>query len=303
MSIPYNKNKPERLCIIDPNRSDNDISGGTQEIVLILKTFSQAFSTLQDRLGQLARGRRFENGLLGGVLAGDYQPYQQQREQLMRIYESKYGRTEGISELTLPRPPPPPPRDEPPPPPPPSRRSPQHSKAIQPKPKSFQAQHPADSDVTLDNLARKYEAKHPHLNIHQLYSIMLQDLRPDVNNIPQAMFDFEAARFGGYADDAEMLRDLWARAKTKGRLGLSGQRRPQGQKTMNDVKAEMDGASKGQIRAATLRELRPDIARIPDSLNAEKAAKIGGYKNSDDMHHDFQRISNEREQLQTHRRK
>ncbi|KAI9837870.1 MAG: hypothetical protein M1837_002690 [Sclerophora amabilis] len=92
-NMPYNKNNKQRLSIIDPNRPDNDISGGTSNIDTIMRCFSEAYETLQSRLGDLNFAeleRRKGASILGTILAGDYAQFETQRNRLRELYEQSF---------------------------------------------------------------------------------------------------------------------------------------------------------------------------------------------------------------------
>lgn len=82
-----------RLTIEDPNNPDNDISGGTKNIDLILAAFSRAFDTLQEKMFELHRAvfsERRGQSILGTILAGNYSSYDLQREHLRRVHEGRW---------------------------------------------------------------------------------------------------------------------------------------------------------------------------------------------------------------------
>jgi non-canonical poly(A) RNA polymerase PAPD5/7 len=92
--MPYKANNADRLCIIDPNNSANDISGGSGNTAAILQCFSQTYSDLQTRMGELQyvspAGRRNQS-ILKCILGGNYTSFKLQREHLAHVYEKLYG--------------------------------------------------------------------------------------------------------------------------------------------------------------------------------------------------------------------
>lgn len=96
----------DRLMIEDPNNPDNDISGGTKEIALVFRTFSQAFTTLSRRMVQLADSPDSGASILGSIIAANYEEYMIQRYQLREVFESS-------SRFAIYRNPPPPPSSPP----------------------------------------------------------------------------------------------------------------------------------------------------------------------------------------------
>ncbi|KAK5200807.1 hypothetical protein LTR16_004834 [Cryomyces antarcticus] len=84
--------KQERLSIIDPNNYNNDISSGTRKIGLILKSFAEAFTALQQRMAELQNGSpsvRKGASILGAVFGGDYSSFDEQRARLREIHDQR----------------------------------------------------------------------------------------------------------------------------------------------------------------------------------------------------------------------
>lgn len=117
----FNRDKKGRLTIVDPNRPDNNISGGSSEIERVFRCFSRAHQVLQNRMADYSSfdpssGRAFS--FLEDIIGGDFEAYRVQREVLSRLHAGQAGPAPAVV------PPPPPPISQeplpPPPPPPPS---------------------------------------------------------------------------------------------------------------------------------------------------------------------------------------
>lgn len=80
-----NPNKPWGLCIADPNRPDNDISGGSSLVREIFKEFANAFTVLNDRMEEIQRGENIRGSILALLFAGDYSSYERQRARLEHL--------------------------------------------------------------------------------------------------------------------------------------------------------------------------------------------------------------------------
>ena len=110
ITTPHPRQNPDRLTIIDPNNSMNDISGGSRSIDLVMDVFRRARAQLDRRLEEVGRGQRAGQSILGCLLAGNYSIFEHQRQVLWRTHEQE----------SLPPPPmsffapPPPPPDRPP---------------------------------------------------------------------------------------------------------------------------------------------------------------------------------------------
>lgn len=82
--------KPDRLKLIDPNKPDNDISGGSAKVALVFDTFREAYAKLQRRMADLEKlsvDRRRNESILSAVLGGNYRSFKYQREHLKRMYD------------------------------------------------------------------------------------------------------------------------------------------------------------------------------------------------------------------------
>jgi len=84
MNIRY---QDDRLTIIDPNRSDNDISGGSRLIEEVFDCFKGAHALIQKRLDQLRKGESSSGSILECILGGDYSAYANTRARLQRVYQ------------------------------------------------------------------------------------------------------------------------------------------------------------------------------------------------------------------------
>lgn len=83
---PSRKQNAQHLTIIDPNNSDNDISGGTRNIRLVLQCFSNAYADLQRRLAEVDKGHDVKGSILGSVLRGNYSSFIVQRRKLSKLF-------------------------------------------------------------------------------------------------------------------------------------------------------------------------------------------------------------------------
>jgi non-canonical poly(A) RNA polymerase PAPD5/7 len=123
----YSHDRKPRLSIEDPNKPDNDISVGTKEIDLILRSFSKAYDALKSRMKSLATSQNPDVCFLDTIISACYDEYAEQRAQLRSLFERET-RFEPYLRLLTPPPPPPdspseseydPEEDAPAPPPPP----------------------------------------------------------------------------------------------------------------------------------------------------------------------------------------
>ena len=80
----YKAYKSDRLAIMDPNRPDNDISGGSRNVVLIFKRFAQAHQEILDAMSDPER-----ISLLDWMLGGKYDSFAWQRNRLKVLYKAK----------------------------------------------------------------------------------------------------------------------------------------------------------------------------------------------------------------------
>lgn len=80
--------RPERLVILDPNRPDNNITGGSSEYRRISGLFSRMYDSITSRLDEFAGHNHQEErfSFLSEVIGGDFSAYQSQRAALSNIY-------------------------------------------------------------------------------------------------------------------------------------------------------------------------------------------------------------------------
>lgn len=77
--------KADRLSIQDPNRLNNNISGGSSKASEVFKAFAAAHDTLTDRMRALKGGVDIGHSLLETVLGGNYETYVRQRHLLKSL--------------------------------------------------------------------------------------------------------------------------------------------------------------------------------------------------------------------------
>lgn len=74
---------------MDPNRPDNDISGGSRNVLLIFKRFAQAHQEILDAMSDSKRV-----SLLDWMLGGRYDSFDWQRNRLRELYRATRGEPE-----------------------------------------------------------------------------------------------------------------------------------------------------------------------------------------------------------------
>ncbi|KAI9375440.1 hypothetical protein BJX61DRAFT_494261 [Aspergillus egyptiacus] len=206
----YKENNNARLSIEDPNNPDNDISGGTREIALIFKSFSEAYRLLKQRMISTAMSERINESILGTIIAANFDEYTEIRWQLRELFETDPRFAQYRQPSTPPPPPYSPPPPELPPPLPPAQSTTIHALPAKPPKKARESKGKSESKDKLTKNQRKQQASRER-------SARLKRLRPDIGKIPVAISNEEALRLGGYKSQSEMDKDLIMREK-----GLSG---------------------------------------------------------------------------------
>lgn len=79
----------QRLTILDPNLSDNDISGGTGKIKDIQKYFREAHSDLRSLVGFGGDAKLQRNSFLGCMVGGNYTSFIKLRQKLRQIHGTR----------------------------------------------------------------------------------------------------------------------------------------------------------------------------------------------------------------------
>ncbi|KAL5118066.1 hypothetical protein ACEQ8H_004053 [Pleosporales sp. CAS-2024a] len=73
------------LSIQDPNKPDNNISGGSRRVPEAFNVFAAAYDTLADRLRALELGQDIGPSILECIIGGNYESYLNQRQRLRRL--------------------------------------------------------------------------------------------------------------------------------------------------------------------------------------------------------------------------
>lgn len=79
-----------RLSIIDPNNSSNDISGGSSNTAAIMARFHDAYNSLRDSMRDVAKDPS-KGGILDVIMKGDYSSFRMQRDFLRHVHEQHLG--------------------------------------------------------------------------------------------------------------------------------------------------------------------------------------------------------------------
>lgn len=85
----YQQNKADRLAIIDPNKDDNDISGGSKNVMQIFQRFARAHLEILNAMKSPNRP-----SLLDWSLGGNYESFTRQRDHLRSLYRQRWGTPE-----------------------------------------------------------------------------------------------------------------------------------------------------------------------------------------------------------------
>jgi len=75
----------DRLSIVDPNRQDNDIAGGSKRFPEVVAAFRDAFHTLQSQMQKAVTEPKRVHSLLSVLLAGNYSHIEKQRAYLQKL--------------------------------------------------------------------------------------------------------------------------------------------------------------------------------------------------------------------------
>lgn len=183
-------NNSPRLSIEDPNNADNDVSGGTREIALIFRAFSEAYQRLKERMISTATAGQTQASILEAIIAANYEEYTEQRWQLRQVFDTD----ERFARYRRDSTPPPPPPDSPP------------ADAAPPLPPNPPPAAPKSQKDKMTKLQKKQQAARER-------SARLKRLRPDIPSIPYSISNEQAISLGGYKSQSDMDRDLLMREK------------------------------------------------------------------------------------------
>lgn len=87
----FTNEKKNRLTIIDPNRPENNISGGTSQIGVIFQAFARAYESLRRSLRAYEKGDT-QISFLEELIGGDFEAFKTQRNHLGGVYFGLTGR-------------------------------------------------------------------------------------------------------------------------------------------------------------------------------------------------------------------
>lgn len=267
----FNPSKADRLSIIDPNRYDNDISGGSQHVDIIFRAFASAYQKLKTRMETEMHGGSAASSILGELIGGNYAHYTTQRDHLRSVFESTRKGPHAFHIVPPPPPSLPPPRPEVRPPPPVPTSGP-GSIAMQ-LPDDF----PKPPPGVVDTLALPTSA----LTAMVTPNPGAQTANP-VPNVAAAG------------------KEHIGRTQAPGTSGqVSNKAKRESEKTNDSQKAETNTRTIGDVlntgsnakerRAYRLKILRPDLSDVPASMTLDEAIKVGGYADSASMTEDLTR--------------
>lgn len=83
---PARTQNVNNLTIIDPNNSNNDISGGSREVHAVFEVFRRAHSQILQRMSKIQAGKDVRDSILGCVLGGNYSSFINLRNKLYKVY-------------------------------------------------------------------------------------------------------------------------------------------------------------------------------------------------------------------------
>lgn len=231
----YQQNKRERLSIIDPNRPDNDISGGSQHIAIIFKAFAGAYVKLKEKLTAAAMHGDIDESILGDIIGGNYKYYDTQRVHLKAVYDATH--PDPVPSSVVPPPPSLPPPPEAKPPPPSLTTVPEHAQPGSTKSHNLAFSQATSTEADASQQSQpsnaithsSVSASHPPLQPSSFTPIngtrkekiskrskmrdradKLKRLRPDLE-VPSQLSEPSAVALGGYSDLQEMKKDLMER--------------------------------------------------------------------------------------------
>lgn len=92
--VVYRDLHAQKFSIIDPNRADNDIAGGSSNTPAIQNCFSAAYTALQQSMNTLQHSNlesRRNQSILRCIIGGNYESFRLQRDHLAHLHEELIG--------------------------------------------------------------------------------------------------------------------------------------------------------------------------------------------------------------------
>ena len=246
------------MSIIDPNKPDNDISGGSQHIGIVFKAFASAYEKLSSVMEADARDSTGSGSLLAHIIGGNYVNYVTQRDHLRHVFETTRPYDQPYSA----------------PPPPPRLARPPGSEAISAsllQHESFPKPPPEISgslnSTPPDSMPPKNSGKENH----------------DTTVVStEANTKLRGGKGLGVPGTTERQKKSLRETKTSDSKS--------GTSDSNSIAIEdllHAGSTASERRAHRVRLLRPDIPNVPSTLTVDEAVKLGGYSNTDAMTDDL----------------
>ncbi|KAI9650082.1 hypothetical protein NHQ30_000095 [Ciborinia camelliae] len=93
-NVVYKDVHAQKFSILDPNKPDNDIAGGSSNTAGIQNCFSAAYSALQQSMNTLQHSdleSRRNQSLLRCIIGGNYESFKLQRDHLAHLHEQLIG--------------------------------------------------------------------------------------------------------------------------------------------------------------------------------------------------------------------
>ncbi|KAK5957114.1 hypothetical protein OHC33_001483 [Knufia fluminis] len=206
---PLRDEKMNRLMIIDPNRPDNNITGGSSEILRIVELFSRTHEILMARLDEFANPQQRNPGFsfLGEFIGGNFAAYQEQRRSLHRVYNNITGIPPPFSPPSLPTVvPPPPPKRLP-------AVTKQTGNATADKDDSGSEAGPANNGSISNKSQKRLER----------VKRLCPELLPKLSNLT-TLAKHKALNIGGWKDMSTMSKDLEYREKQQARAAKAAKK-------------------------------------------------------------------------------
>ncbi|KAJ9606943.1 hypothetical protein H2200_008954 [Cladophialophora chaetospira] len=194
----FNDKSNERLTIIDPHRSDNNISGGTNQIHLIFDSFSKAHEALVTRLSAHESGATEDQPgtFLGCLIGGSFASYEAQRATLRALSVNADVRPVGDRS---------------------GRRNNAPAQSVEVDRRANRNGEPIANDNSCDRTSTGKQPKEANRGVRR--GARLKVLRPELAaSIRNSLSQVDAIKLGGYKTGKEMAIDLDAREAAAAKL-------------------------------------------------------------------------------------
>nr|XP_023900355.1 uncharacterized protein LOC112012205 [Quercus suber] len=237
---PLPKQNPNRLTIVDPNKPDNDISGGSSQVRAVFDLFRHAHTAIQRHIDQDNAGEADESSILDCILGGNYALFAHQRQKLSLLHRGRSMSPVATPLLAS------------------NERNGKHTQTEK----------------------RRHKHREQTREVHTAsYDAQSHSDDPDATYVPRDFTPINGPSSNSCAitDDFRVVRELSTKASAVNARAVTHKDSTQGEEVVKHRKQQPTAsqADDGDVkRAAEFRKQFPNVPNVPDTLTREQWKKL-----------------------------